>query len=100
MQFEKNHDRVMGSEKNRLQDLAENLKGKKIIVEGHTCWMGLDEYNQDLSERRSYHVASVLREHGVTVVGVRGWGESRIKTYDNPAANRRVEIYQITKKEK
>jgi outer membrane protein OmpA-like peptidoglycan-associated protein len=100
VQFENNSDTLIGLEKDRLQEIAGNLKGEEIIVEGHACWMGRDEYNQDLSERRSYHVASVLREHGVTVVGVRGWGESRIKTYDNPAANRRVEIYQITKKEK
>lgn len=87
----------------------EELKGAKeifdmnpdltVTVEGHTCNIGTDAYNQKLSERRAKAVVKYL----VDDVGVPaskltavGYGESRPAfpndTEENRAKNRRVEF--------
>ncbi len=69
----------------------------RFVVEGHTCNIGTDEYNQGLSLRRANSVAKWLIEKGYTgKLEISGKGESAPK-YDNSNAegrslNRRVEI--------
>jgi outer membrane protein OmpA-like peptidoglycan-associated protein len=65
-----------------LAQLAEYItreKPKRVIVEGHACWIGSDEYNLKLSERR----ARVVIEHLVSkhaldrgIFEVEAYGES------------------------
>lgn len=70
-----------------------------ILIEGHTCSIGSDTYNQGLSMRRAKSVKQFLAQHGLTAenIEMKGFGETRPK-YDNStpegrSLNRRVEIY-------
>lgn len=83
-----------------LDEAANILKEKSgdIVLEGHTCNIGSDEYNQGLSERRAASVKSYLEKMGVSGSRMKtmGYGESQPK-YDNQTKegrelNRRVEI--------
>ena len=69
-----------------------------FLVLGHTCSIGSDSYNQNLSERRASSVKNWLVSNGVTEERLEaiGYGESQPK-YDNGIEesrklNRRVEI--------
>ena len=73
-------------------------KGAKIVVEGHTCNIGTDAYNQKLSERRAKAVQGYFAANNIDAdsIEVVGYGEARPK-YDNKTdegrkLNRRVEI--------
>lgn len=81
-----------------IESLKEN-PGVKIRIEGHTCNIGTDEYNDGLSERRAERVSEYLRAGGVSadqIVSVRGHGESQPLadngSRDGRAQNRRVEL--------
>lgn len=85
-------------------EFVKKYPGFKIQLEGHTCSIGTEEYNQGLSERRAAAVKKYLVQEGgidgkrITTIG---YGES------NPAAtndtregrekNRRVEILILSK---
>ncbi len=86
--------------KGLLNEAAYILQGKtgRIVVAGHTCSVGADEYNQRLSERRANSVRQYLISKGIDEnrLSAVGYGESRPK-YDNSREetrrlNRRVEI--------
>lgn len=69
-----------------------------VVVMGHTDSTGNADYNQDLSERRAYSVASYLNNRGVSSnrISTVGYGET-MPIADNSteygrAQNRRVEI--------
>ncbi len=83
-----------------LDEVASIVKqqNRPIEVDGHTCSIGTDEYNQRLSERRSASVKKYLVQKGISSADItaRGYGESRPK-YDNSTEegrrlNRRAEI--------
>ena len=69
-----------------------------ITISGHTDWIGSDQYNQGLSERRAASVANYLVSQGVPAERIQsqGFGESQPvadnKTDEGRAQNRRVEI--------
>jgi outer membrane protein, adhesin transport system len=69
-----------------------------ILVEGHTCSIGPEDYNQDLSERRARSVADHLVSLGVRRDAIRivGHGEGRPiadnATREGRVLNRRVEV--------
>lgn len=69
-----------------------------ILAEGHTCSIGPEDYNQDLSERRARSVADHLVSLGVRRDAIRvvGYGEDRPiadnATREGRALNRRVEV--------
>ena len=83
-----------------LNEAAYILQGKtgQIVVAGHTCNIGTDQYNQRLSERRANSVRSYLIEQGVPAnrLIARGFGESKPKysnaTEETRRLNRRVEL--------
>jgi len=70
----------------------------RVSVEGHTDYVGTDEYNEKLSVRRAEAVARYLANRGVTPsrMQVIGYGKSRPladnATEDGRAENRRVEL--------
>jgi OOP family OmpA-OmpF porin len=83
-----------------LDEAVAALSGSSsaVMVEGHTDWIGTEEYNQGLSERRSESVRRYLVEHGVdeSRLSTAGYGESRPvasnETREGRALNRRVEL--------
>lgn len=74
---------------------TEQLQDAKIVIEGHTCASGTDEYNQRLSEKRAQAVKNYLANiAGVDPKRLKtiGKGETEPLLEDRPyaAENRRV----------
>ncbi len=74
---------------------------KKVIIEGHTCWVGTEDYNAALSLKRANSVRNYLAEKGIAAdrLMVKGYGEEQ-PIADNTSAegrkkNRRVEFKVI-----
>ncbi|NQU84339.1 MAG: OmpA family protein [Mariniphaga sp.] len=69
-----------------------------FIVAGHTCNIGTEGYNQELSEERAQSVVKYLMSKGVNnaFVGASGYGESQPAqpntSIDNRKKNRRAEF--------
>ena len=82
----------------QVADVLKQYPGLKIQVEGHTDNKGSDEYNQDLSERRSSAVFEFLVSEGIDASQMihSGFGESTpVATNDTEegrARNRRVDL--------
>jgi len=72
--------------------------GLTLQIEGHTDSVGSDEFNQQLSERRSDAVRDFLAEQGVPVsaMSAKGFGKTQpVASNDTPEGrqrNRRVEL--------
>lgn len=72
--------------------------GLTLQIEGHTDSVGSDEFNQELSERRSDSVRDFLAEQGVagSSMSAKGFGKSQpVASNDTPEGrqrNRRVEL--------
>jgi outer membrane protein OmpA-like peptidoglycan-associated protein len=70
----------------------------KVVIAGHTCSLGSDLYNQDLSERRAQAAADYLISRGIAAerFTIFGYGEIRPAfsndTEAGRAKNRRVEL--------
>lgn len=70
-----------------------------VRIEGHTCSIGTDDYNQGLSERRADSVRRYFVDQGINPgrLAARGFGESQpIAPNDDRegrARNRRVELH-------
>ena len=84
-----------------LNSLAQRLSNENVQtvrIEGHTDFMGSEEYNQNLSERRANTVANYLVENGVpqSLIEAYGNGErnpvATNKTAEGRAQNRRVDV--------
>jgi outer membrane protein OmpA-like peptidoglycan-associated protein len=90
-----------------LQKVVEALNEadifSEIVIAGHTCDMGPDEYNLALSKRRADSVRDYLRELGLKDVEIRteGLGESQPRLPNaseaNRSRNRRVDITFVTR---
>jgi outer membrane protein OmpA-like peptidoglycan-associated protein len=71
----------------------------KIRISAHTCSLGSDTHNQELSERRAKAVADYLSRQGVPPPSIRwrGWGSSQPIADNSTEAgrrrNRRVEFH-------
>lgn len=67
-----------------------------VIIEGHTCWIGTEKYNQGLSERRAASVCKYLVEKGISQnrLEIIGYGEimpiADNHTLEGRRMNRRV----------
>lgn len=83
-------------EVNRVADVMKKNAGDTVTVEGHTCDLGSDEYNQALGQRRADSVVSSLTGSGVAAgrVASVSKGESAPAVAndsdDNRSKNRRV----------
>ena len=79
-------------------DILKERPDLKVVVEGHTCNMGPEAYNQKLSERRAKSVYNYLIKNGVNadMLSTVGYGEMQPmadnKTRSNRELNRRVEF--------
>lgn len=83
VQFDFDKSTIKSHFEPQFQELAQALQDnpdKTITIEGHTCWIGTDEYNQGLSERRANAVKQKLVEdYGIAPerLDTQGYGESR-----------------------
>ncbi|MFA4874704.1 MAG: OmpA family protein [bacterium] len=85
------------------KDIALLKKDKTldVSIEGHCDYIGSDDYNQKLSERRAKSVFDYLAQNGVDKSHMRTVGYGRSKpispndTDANRAKNRRVELHII-----
>jgi outer membrane protein OmpA-like peptidoglycan-associated protein/flagellar hook assembly protein FlgD len=87
----------------RLIEILEKFPNYRVDIVGHTDWIGTEEYNQGLSERRAYSVYKYLVENDVDRdrLTTEGRGETQPIDDNNTeigrSRNRRVEFY-LTKK--
>lgn len=80
--FDKDNLRPEATETlNSLAQRLSNTNVEAVRVEGHTDFMGSDEYNQNLSERRANVVANYLVNRGVSSnkISAVGLGESQAR---------------------
>ncbi|MCX8043288.1 MAG: OmpA family protein [Desulfobacterota bacterium] len=74
---------------------------KNVMIEGHTCSIGTEKYNQKLSERRAAAVKKYLVQKGISAerLMTKGYGESKPiadnKTRQGRKMNRRAELKVI-----
>lgn len=85
-------------ELNRLAKILQEHPDRKVEISGHTCSIGTEAYNLDLSNRRAQSVVNYLISagcHGASLV-FRGYGESKPiasnETEEGRVQNRRVEF--------
>jgi len=98
--FDKSDLRKSDIEKlNRAVKFVKKYPSFKIQLEGHTCSIGTEEYNQGLSERRAAAVKRYLVQEGrinAKRISTIGYGESNPiapnDTRGGRGKNRRVEI--------
>jgi outer membrane protein OmpA-like peptidoglycan-associated protein len=82
----------------RLADFLRSRPTLAVMIEGHTDSVGGDDYNRDLSQRRSDAVMAALASRGVAATSLRsrGLGEGYPSaSNDSPGGrqqNRRVEV--------
>lgn len=103
IQFEYDSAQLTPEGEETLDELAEQLaehpEVEVIYIEGHTCSMGSDAYNQQLSQERAASVKAGLeaRNPNVTYIAS-GYGESHPVASNSSEAgrvqNRRVEFWQ------
>lgn len=67
------------------------LKNARFLIEGHTCDLGEEDYNMQLSAQRAATIRRLLIKHGIEAerLAVLGFGESelveRVTAKDTPA---------------
>jgi outer membrane protein OmpA-like peptidoglycan-associated protein len=102
--FQFDSDRLTDLGKGKVYLLAQQIKDKGdviVVIEGHTDYIGSDEYNQRLGMRRAQRVMKEMAELGIdpTRLSVSSFGESRPLIDQHTdwarAVNRRVE-FRIT----
>jgi flagellar motor protein MotB len=81
-----------------LDSLKKNQVGSSDLLEviGHTCSLGSESLNQELSQHRAEVVATFLRENGFSVQSIRGLADKQPIASNYPD-NRRVEINLLRK---
>lgn len=67
-------------------------KTTPLVVTGHTCKKGPEQFNEWLSDERAKAVADLLRKEGYTVARITGRGASNLVSTNYHPINRRVEI--------
>jgi len=83
---------------NKLLNYLENNPGLKISIEGHTCDIGSDQYNNELSTNRARSVYLWLINNGIEQerLSFKGFGKNRPifdeSDEDHRELNRRVEV--------
>lgn len=91
--FAFNNATLRAAEKKKLlAAVAEGLDPSVVVrVDGYTCRIGTEKYNQRLSERRAKSVADYLRSLGIKVSSVEGMGEKHKSGVVEPR-DRRAEV--------
>ena len=101
IKFKADSDEVLGTEKSRLDEIAEVLKlapNSQFLIEGHTAAVGKPQGEQTLSEQRAKRIATELANRGIAADRFICKGHGGTKpiasnsTDSGRAQNRRVEI--------
>ena len=101
IKFKADSDEILGSEKTRLDEIAEVLKlapNSQFLIEGHTAAVGKPSGEQTLSEQRAKRIAAELSKRGISADKFicKGHGGNKPiasnSTDEGRAQNRRVEI--------
>ncbi len=99
--FDNNSDKLKVASLSQLDELSKILnkyEGANLTIEGHTDYNGSDEFNMNLSQKRTESVKQYLIGKGIpdTRLTAVGYGESKPiatnKTTLGRAKNRRVEL--------
>ena len=107
IQFEFDSDEILPESYDALDAIIHILYADprlKLMVLAHTCRIGSEKYNLDLSERRAKAVKSYLVKQGIPPPSIRyrGMGFSQPiadnSTEDGRSRNRRVEM-RVTKRD-
>ncbi len=94
VQFEFDKSTIKEVYKPQIDDVAKVLKENpdiSITVEGHTCSIGTEQYNQGLSERRAEAVSNkFVQDYGIASDRIKsiGYGETRPIADNSTAAGR------------
>ena len=93
--FDFDSDAIRSESFEELDQLSEMMLDNPnlfMTIDGHTCSIGRDEYNMDLSARRAGSIAKYLMKKGVpsTNLESNGYGETRPKLPNNSEPNRKV----------
>jgi len=94
VQFDFDKSDIKSVFKPQFDEIARVLQESPSIsmtVEGHTCWIGTEEYNQGLSQRRADAVrAKFIQDYGISAdrISIEGYGESRPIADNNTKAGR------------
>jgi OOP family OmpA-OmpF porin len=81
--------------------LSDHPEIKTVEIQGHTCSIGTEAYNLDLSQRRAHTVMKNLQDKGIDPARMtaKGYGESQPmesnKTKQGRSNNRRVELKPV-----
>ncbi len=81
--------------------LSDHPEIKTVEIQGHTCSIGTEAYNLDLSQRRAHTVMKYLQDKGIDPARMtaKGYGESQPmesnKTKQGRSNNRRVELKPV-----
>lgn len=99
--FDFNSSKLNAKSEKTLEDLASTLRGRNILnvtIHGHTDQIGSDEFNQKLSEQRTFVVEQFLKSHGINnnVITNSAFGKKQLLSTaleeNERLKNRRVEI--------
>jgi outer membrane protein OmpA-like peptidoglycan-associated protein len=99
--FDYDSDRIKPAAAENLRSLARSLNNypnTDLVIVGHTDNVGSDDYNADLSQRRSRAAASYLASLGVTQNRLRTYGRGETEPVAENTSdagrqqNRRVEV--------
>ncbi|NQU52110.1 MAG: OmpA family protein, partial [Bacteroidetes bacterium] len=93
--FELNKAILSDEGKAELDKLAQTLNASKeydLVIGGHACNVGTEDYNLKLSEKRAQAVVKYLLSKGVNnaYVGSNNWGESKPAVENNSRSNRKL----------
>lgn len=83
VQFDFDKSNIKSVYQAQFEEIGQILKdnpGINMTVEGHTCWIGTEEYNQGLSERRADSVKQkFVSDYGIAGdrISTIGFGETR-----------------------
>jgi len=72
--------------------VMKEFPGDTVVIEGHTCNIGTDEYNMGLGHRRADSVQNYLTTNGIDASRVtsQSFGESAPAVANDTAANRKL----------
>lgn len=106
LKFKFDSDQLIGSSQKDLEEAIATLRTmrvKRLIVEGHTDWIGDNLYNQDLSERRAQTIRQALIRGlslSPSAIEAIGYGQDRPiannQTAEGRQRNRRVDLKVYT----
>ena len=80
------------AELDKLVSTLNAAKKYEVVVNGHTCSIGTENYNQGLSEKRAQEVVKYLTSKGINnaYVGAKGYGESQPAQPNTSVPNRKL----------